>query len=151
MGPHRRIKRQTRRGFTLLEVLLVLVILGVIAGLVVPRLFGTQERAMVQKTEADIKGLENTLQLYAIDHFATYPETLDDLLQPQDEDGNQMNPYLDNYPRDAWRQPFNYQVEHDESIAGGLQNARIWSNGPNRQNDDGLGDDINNWDDQLVE
>lgn len=137
-------QQQRRRGFTLLEVLLVLVILGVIAALVVPRLFGTQERSMIKTTQASIQGLKQTLDLYSLDHFARYPETLDELLKPTDTDGNQMKPYLDKYPQDAWGQPLNYKVEIDDEAAG-AQVAMIWSNGPDGQDDDGSGDDINNW------
>lgn len=139
-----RKERRRRGGFTLLEVLLVLVILGVLAALVVPNLLGTQERALINKTSADIAGLEETLELYAVEHRAQYPETLEDLLQPLDVKEQPMKPYLDEFPKDAWEQPLNYELTTDANRAGALV-PRIWSNGPNGQNEDGSGDDINNW------
>jgi general secretion pathway protein G len=131
-------------GFTLMEVLLVLVILGAIAALVVPRLTGSQERALIMATATRIKELEAKLELYAVEHTATYPETLEQLLQPVDLDGQPMKPYETEYPKDAWQQPLNYELTFDSNAAGAAQ-VRIWSNGPNRQNDKGSGDDINNW------
>ena len=68
----KQIRRKKRRGFTLLEVLLVLVILGVIAAVVVPGLLGRQEKAMIDATRLSIKGLEHILELYALEHDAEY-------------------------------------------------------------------------------
>jgi general secretion pathway protein G len=134
----------SRSGFTLLEVLLVLVILGVIAALVVPRLTGSQERALVMATQTAIKELEAKVELYAIEHDATYPETLDALVNPLDRDGKPMKAYTPEVPRDAWREPLNYELASDDAAVQSLV-PRIWSNGPNRQNENGSGDDINNW------
>lgn len=135
-----------RRGFTLLEVLLVLVILGVIAALVVPRLIGSQERALKMATETGIKETEAKVELYAIEHDATYPQSLDNLLHPVDRDGKPMRPYVKEIPRDAWQQPLNYELAVNENAAGSSE-PRIWSNGPNHQNENGSGDDIHNWSD----
>lgn len=133
-----------RPGFTLLEVLLVLVILGVIAALVVPRLTGSQERGYIMATQTRIKELEATIELYAIEHDATYPETLDELLNPVDRNGQPMKPYEKEIPKDAWRQPLNYELVASDDATGSMQ-PRIWSNGPDKTNDDGGNDDINNW------
>ncbi|WP_276197524.1 type II secretion system major pseudopilin GspG [Ferrimonas senticii] len=53
-----------QRGFTLLEVMMVLVIIGVLASLVAPNILGNKDRANQQKAVADISGLENALQMY---------------------------------------------------------------------------------------
>jgi general secretion pathway protein G len=137
-------KKQIRGGFTLLEVLLVLIILGVIAALVVPRLIGSQEKAMVLAAKTSVKQLEAKVEHYAIEHDATYPETLDDLLKPLDTDGNAMKAYEPAFPKDPWKQPMNYELEASDDGIGSME-PRIWSNGPNKKNDDGNGDDINNW------
>jgi general secretion pathway protein G len=143
MKTRRKLRQELRRGFTLLEVLLVLVILGVIAALVVPRLLGVQQGSYKDATKASIAGLEAALDIYTVKHDG-YPESLDDLLEPVDRDGNNMQPYLKEFPRDGWGERFNYKVEIDEDMAG-AQVARIWSNGPDRKDDDGDGDDVNNW------
>ena len=144
MRNHYQIKRR-RAGFTLLEVLLVLVILGVIAALVVPNLIGNQERAMIMATKTHIKKLEANLEMYAIEHDARYPESLDDLLNPVDRDGKAMKPYEKGFPKDAWERRLNYELTIDDNAAGAAV-LRIWSNGADGQDDDGSGDDINNWD-----
>lgn len=133
-----------RQAFTLLEVLLVLVILGVLAAMVVPNILGTQERANANATRASIKGLDETLKTYAVEHSARYPETIEVLLNPTDAQGNAQKPYLDEFPTDAWGQPFNYELTTDASRAN-MTVPRIWSNGPNGTNEDGSGDDISNF------
>ena len=133
------------RGFTLLEVLLVLAILGVIAAMVVPKLIGTQQGANIEATKLSIVGLETALKLYTIKHEGSYPETLEELLAPVDRDGNPLPPNIERIPEDAWGNPFSYRTEQDQNIQT-LMVARIWSWGPDRQDDDGSGDDINNWD-----
>lgn len=138
--------RLDRRAFTLLEVLLVLVILGLIAAVVVPNLMGVHERALVNTTKSSIVGLEESIKLYVTEHAASYPQSLDELFRPVDLDGQPMKPYLTEAPKDAWNQPLNYEL--DDADANG-PTARIWSNGPNRRNENGGGDDIANWTDRA--
>ena len=142
-------RNRRRGGFTLIEVLLVLAILGVIAAMVVPNLLGRQKKAMVDQTKTNIHGLDTTLQAYAIDHDGELPqgsqeEMFTALTQPKDRDGNVMkDPYIDKRPLDAWGTPLNYR--YPATKQNNTSKADIWSNGPNRQNEDGSGDDINNW------
>lgn len=138
-----------RRGFTLTEVLLVLVILGVIAAMVVPNLLGRQQEANIRATRASINGFENALKQYAVANSGDFPEGSADqainlLLNPgQDASGRMISPYLENIPKDAWGQPLFYEWPNTK-VANATKPA-IWSAGPNRQNEDGAGDDINNW------
>lgn len=67
-------RRPVRSGFTLIEVLLVLAILGVIAAMVVPNLLGTQDRANIKASSISIKGFEEAVKLYAVDHDGQFPE-----------------------------------------------------------------------------
>jgi general secretion pathway protein G len=144
------MKRQARRGgFTLLEVLLVLAILGVIAAIVVPSLLGRQQEAMVRTTKSSIAGLETALQAYAIDHNGVYPdggidEMQTSLLQPKDADGNPLKAYVDTIPKDAWGKPINYRYPATKQPQG-VDKPDVWSNGQDGKNDDGGGDDVNNW------
>jgi len=134
-----------RAGFTLIEVLLVVAILGVIAAAVVPALIGRQQEANIQISRTDIKGLEQALKMYAIDHDGAYldggKDTLPQLTQASEYRGHKLKPYLEEIPKDAWGEPLYY--EYPSSKAG--DKPAIWSSGPNRQNEDGGGDDINNW------
>ena len=71
------------RGFTLIEVLVVVVILAILAAIVVPRVIGRTDDAMIAKAKADVQGLGTALNLYKLDNF-TYPSTdqgLDALVQ----------------------------------------------------------------------
>ena len=126
----------------------MLAILGVIAALVVPNLLGSQEKANIQATELSIKGYESAIKSYAIDHNGRPPagsaqEVNAMLMKPEALDGRPLQPYLDETPKDGWDQPlfYNYPASH-QLIA---TNPDIWSAGPNGQNEDGSGDDINNW------
>jgi general secretion pathway protein G len=140
-----------RRGFTLTEILLVLAILGVIAAMVVPNLIGAQQKANIQATRNNIKGFEDAMTQYAIANDGVYPdgareEVVALLIQPgQDADGRTISPYLDKTPKDAWDQPLYY--ENPNSKVANATKPAIWSSGPNKQNEDGGGDDINNWSD----
>jgi general secretion pathway protein G len=148
--PHRQPRR---RGFTLTEILLVLAILGVIAAMVVPNLIGQQQVALVRTTKASIKGLEDAMKQYAISNDGEFPQGARDevfsiLMSPgQDADGRNVAPYLEKIPKDAWGQPLYYEYPTSK-VPSGTKPA-IWSSGPNRQNEDGNGDDVNNWSDAL--
>ena len=139
--------RRRRGGFTLIEVLLVLVILGVLAAMVVPQLLGRQQKAYVDQTKASIHGLEQTLKMYAIDHDGEFPSgsqsILSVLMEPVDRNGQPMSPYLDKMPLDAWGQPLYYEWPNTKATRA--TKPAIWSSGINKQNEDGGGDDINNW------
>ena len=65
---------QRQRGFTLLEIMVVIVILGILASLVVPNLMGNKEKADRQKVVSDLVALEGALDMYKLD-YSRYPNT----------------------------------------------------------------------------
>lgn len=140
-------RRRARSGFTLLEVLLVIAILGVIAVMVVPQLLGRQQQANIDITRTNIKGLEQALKLYAVDHDGEYMtgsrDSLTSLLESSEYNGKQLKPYLEEEPNDAWGELLYYEYPNTKGNVNGK--PAIWSSGPNRQNEDGGGDDIANW------
>ena len=105
-----------QRGFTLLEMLVVMVLIGLLAGLVGPRLFGRVETSKLQSTLVQIKLLENSVAVMALDINGPPPPTagLQWLtVKPEVEPARSLwrGPYIDgSLPKDAWGNPFLYQV-----------------------------------------
>ncbi len=142
--------RGNRRAFTLLELLIVLAIIGVIAAMVVPRFLAQQKGALVSLARLAVKNLETASDNYAVDHDGEPPSGTQDaavplFLKPLDKDGKPMKQYLDKLPKDPWDKPLFY--EYPNTKAPDTDRPAIWSSGPNRQNENGEGDDINNWKD----
>jgi general secretion pathway protein G len=114
--------RKPQAGFSLIELLVVLVIMGMLAGLVGPRLFGKVDSSKVKTADTQVKMLKASLQSYRLD-VGKYPSTEHGLgaliLKPQDVkfwDG----PYLeDELPLDPWNTPYVYQdgVENLQGFA----------------------------------
>ena len=139
-----------RSGFTLLEVLLVLAILGVIAAMVVPNLLGRQEEAYRKTTRLNIAGLEGSVKHYAAEHDGQFPEgnaetVFNILMNPEvdQQTGKQRAPYLESLPRDAWKNPLRYEYPATGNRSGHTHKPAIWSCGADKQDD--TADDINNW------
>jgi general secretion pathway protein G len=140
------LSRHGRRGFTLTEVLLVLAILGVIAAMVVPNLLAQQKNALARQTKINIAGLESAAKNYAVGHDGEFPRDINSMLNPgQDASGKPVAPSLEKIPKDAWNIPLNY--EYPNSKSAGVDKPAIWSSGQNKQNEEGAGDDLNNWSD----
>lgn len=103
-------------GFSLLEMLVVLVIIGLLAGLVGPRLFTQVDRAKVNTAEAQIKMMKGALETFRLDvnRFPNTEEGLAVLWQaPTDEKAKDLwnGPYLDEaIPGDPWGNPYQYSV-----------------------------------------
>ena len=136
-------KRSRRSGFTLMEVLLVLAILGVIMSMVVPRLLGRQQHANVDATRLSMRGVEQALKLYALDHGGSFPQTKDGLNvlleTPGQSDPRWRGPYLEEPALDAWGTPLTYQYPGRRNSKG----CDIASAGPDRVPN--TEDDIGNW------
>lgn len=105
---------RTNRGFTLIEILLVVVIIGVLAGMVVPRLTGRSEHARVTAAKVDVEAnIASALKLYELDNgtFPSSSQGLDALLiKPSSSPAprNWNGPYLEKKPVDPWGKPYQY-------------------------------------------
>jgi general secretion pathway protein G len=109
------LPRARSTGFTLLEMLVVLLIIGLLVGLVGPRLFGRVETSKVQAAEAQIKMLRQAIETYRLD-IGTLPTTaegLDALVKPPNDavKPRWKGPYLDDaVPLDPWGNKYQYAV-----------------------------------------
>jgi general secretion pathway protein G len=140
--PKRGLRRHSS-GFTLIEVLLVLVILVILGSIAVPMFSGVGERANNQAAQVQVDLLENAINTYHAMSLQ-YPNSLDDLInQPSDPKAaaKWAGPYLpaNKSLNDPWDNPYKYNAKGTKSGAG----FDVWSMGPDGQ--DGSDDDIGNW------
>lgn len=112
--PHKIEKLQHRQsGFTLLEIMVVIVILGMLAAVVAPNVLDNQSKAMKKKAIADIAALEQAVDLYKLDNFV-FPSTdqgLEALVQkPKSLNSKNYNQdgYIKRLPLDPWGNAYQY-------------------------------------------
>ena len=101
------------KGFTLLELLVVIVIIGLLAGYVAPRYFSQVGRSEVQVARAQIESLEKALDQFRLDtrHYPTAEQGLDALMVKPANETNWAGPYLKKaVPNDPWGRAYVYRV-----------------------------------------
>ena len=140
------MKRRMHSGFTLIEVMVVVVILGILAAVVVPKIMGRPDDARIVKAKSDLRALEAALKLYKLDNYS-YPTTeqgIEALVQkpslPPEPRQWKAGGYLDRLPKDPWGGEYLY-------LSPGLHGEiDLWSNGADGQPDgEGVNADIGNW------
>ena len=127
-------------GFTLVEILLVVVIIGILAGLVVPNLVGRGEETRIKAAEADINGgLSAALDLYELDN-GSYPDKLEDLITDPGSASGWRGPYIKKgLPKDPWGNPYIYKKPGQNNTSG----YDLSSAGKHGQ--ENTKDDVTNW------
>ena len=128
-------------GFTLIELMVVVVILGILAAVVVPRVMDRPEQARIAAAKNNIRALQSALDMYKLDNFR-YPSSDQGLRALVEEPRTEPRPgnwnrYLDNVPRDPWGNEYLYLQP------GKNGDIDIYSSGPNGRRGDE--DDIGNW------
>lgn len=106
--------RNRQRGFTLIEIMVVVVILAVLGALVVPKILSNVDKARITRAQADIRAIQTALDLYRLDNFK-YPTTEQGLAalvhQPADATitNYRVEGYLPSLPKDPWNNVYQYQ------------------------------------------
>jgi general secretion pathway protein G len=135
-------KHRKFNGFTLIEVMVVVVILSILAAIVVPKIMDRPEQARITKAKSDVRALEAALNLYRLDNM-TYPTTdqgLEALVTKPTDSPEPRNwkegGYLDRLPADPWGNSYMYLSPGTHGVVD------IYSGGLDIQSAD---DDIGNW------
>ncbi len=133
------------RGFTLIEIMVVVIIIGILAAIVAPNVIGRVDDAQITKAVAEISNIENALKFYRLDNFA-YPTTEQGIeaLVTKPNDPNVRNwktgGYLDRLPKDPWGNPYLYL---NPGINGEIDIYTLGRDG--RPDGEGIDADIGNW------
>jgi general secretion pathway protein G len=139
------LRQLRQQGFTLIEIMVVVIIIGMLAGIVVPNVMDRLDQASVQKARADFKSLQTALKLYRIDNF-TFPSTEQGLEALEVKPSLAPVPrnwkvYVEALPKDPWGNDYQYMSPgegHDYDIyslgADGISGG------------DGQNADLNVWD-----
>jgi general secretion pathway protein G len=132
-------------GFTLLEIMVVVIIIGVLAATIIPQFMGTTHDAKVSAAKADVSQLENALERFNLhmDRYPTMDEGLKVLVEaPAGEDKKWRGPYIKLLRPDPWGNQYQYRVP-------GMHHTTtfdVWSRGADGQDGgEGPNADIGNW------
>ncbi len=107
-------RRFTQRGFTLIEIMVVMVILGLLVAIVAPNIMGRSDQAKVTIAETQLKNIQSALDLYRLDnsHYPSTQQGLEALVSKPSgsPEPNNWNPdgYLKSVPEDPWGNQFQY-------------------------------------------
>ena len=137
-------KRRRRAGFTLVELMVVIVIIGLLATVVAINVLPSQDRAMVGKAKADISVLEQAIETYRLDNL-TFPDDLQALVAAPTglarPERYRQGGYVRRLPEDPWGNP--YQYRRPSTHGGQFDVFSLGADG--REGGEGNDADLGNW------
>jgi general secretion pathway protein G len=140
-----RLQNKRSDGFTLIEIMVVVIILGILAAAIIPQFMGTTHDAKVGAAKAHVAELESAVERFYVhmDRYPTMDEGLKVLVEaPSADDKKWRGPYIKELRDDPWGNAYQYRcpgTHHPTSFD-------IWSRGADGQDGgEGQGADIGNW------
>jgi len=134
--------RTRNNGFTLIELMVVVIIIGVLGAIIIPRYINRTKQVQIEATKISISSINMALKMYDIDNktFPTTEEGLKALVEkPSSVGENWMGPYVEQELIDPWGHPYQYRCPSQNNHP----DFDIWSWGPDGK--DETDDDIVNW------
>ncbi len=133
----------SQRGFTLIEIMVVVVIIGILATLIVPNMLDNQDKALQIAAKSDVRAIDGQLALYKLDNFS-YPSTSQGLQALVTNPSGKGRSYLDKIKKDPWNNDYQY-------LQPGQKNPNkydLWSYGSDgAPGGEGWAKDVGNWED----
>lgn len=131
-------RTERRSGFTLIEVMLVVVIIGILAGVAVVKFGGKTDDARKARAKQDIANIGTALRMFELD-MGEYPGSLGGLQQNPGGTKNWKGPYMEKLSKDPWQNEYQYQFPGSHS----KETYDLYSMGKDGTQS---GDDITSWD-----
>jgi general secretion pathway protein G len=130
-----------RRGFSLMELLLVIVIIAILAGVVAPMVLSRSDDARVSAAKNDIESIKTAVKLFRLDNgrYPSNAEGIPALVTQAPTAKTWKEPYLEKMPMDPWGHEYHYEGQAPKSSMG----YDVWSDGPDGQKE--TDDDIKSW------
>ncbi len=129
-------------GFSLIELMVVIVIMGLLTTIVVVNVLPSQDRAMVEKARADVRLIEQAVEMYRLDtrRYPSLEEGIEILAQAPRGNGLRTESYIKSLPTDPWGNPYQYLYPGEKGAFD------VFSYGADgRTGGEGLNADIGNW------
>lgn len=131
-------------GFTLIEIMVVVIIISILSALVAPQFFDRLDQAKEVAVKQDVKSISAQMAMYRLDNYS-YPNTGEGIKALVTNTGKKTwrGPYLDKMPQDPWKNEYQYQFPGTHNVNG----FDIWSFGSDGQaGGEGSARDLGNWD-----
>jgi len=138
-----RLPSNTQSGFTLIEIMVVVIIIGLLSTLIVPNILGSQDRALEIKAKSDVRAISGAMSMYKLDNFS-FPSSSEGVQALVTNPGKSTwRGYLPKLPKDPWNNNYQYSFP-------GTRNPNsydVWSLGSDgAPGGEGSAADIGNWD-----